>query len=330
MFNSFVQESSWYWNSEEPWRLWDNVKGITMAGDWIKHKKGCFNLQPGALQLMDWLLLHFSVGIWTSTKPSNMVGLLHKAFGKARFLKFSFVWHRDHVLDTGIPLTWRKDETLCLKPTAYLFAQWPSYGRRYTIIIDDSPTKFLHSIPGNVLHVPSFSDGFGFVDGYVDTVLLAWLQPMLWILRESIVDGHLVDVPEFLEVAPRPNEEYVRAELEGNRRVVEPSKAMLQTWLGQKAPGSEGLSGDIIFTTEQDVGHEPPLVSEVAWEIWKGCGLFQELKKGDSCSIFMDPRPGTTSPRILGRGVVVEENPLAVVGAGLGTRQTLLSGFAYI
>ncbi|CAM6096576.1 unnamed protein product [Calypogeia fissa] len=214
-------------------------------------------------------------------------------------------------------------DSLSVCPVAIVWA--------YTIIIDDSPAKFLHSIPGNVLHVPSFSDGFGFVDGYVDTVLLAWLQPMLWILRESIVDGHLVDVPEFLEVALRPNEDsYVRAELEGSTRVVEPSKAMLQTWLGRKTPGSEGLSADIVFRTEQDVGDETPLVSEVAWEIWKGRGVLQELKKGDSCSIFMDPKPGTTAPRILGRGVVVEEKPLAVVGAGLGSRQALSQGFAYI
>ena len=115
-------------------------------------------LRPGARSFLEnYALHHFDVAIWSSATAFNTHSLVEILFKKDATLRNSlkFVWDRERCTPDKRPEQSIGHATF--KDLEQIWLLFPStYGRKNTIAIDDTASKYLNHID-NAIIVPAFS-----------------------------------------------------------------------------------------------------------------------------------------------------------------------------
>lgn len=95
--------------------------------------------RPHADAFLDWLLDHFSVGIWSSARQHNVDALIEWAFGPERRKRLAFEWDQSRCLQEEHPI--HKHKPLFLKPLSSVWKEFIQWNESNTLLVDDSPLK---------------------------------------------------------------------------------------------------------------------------------------------------------------------------------------------
>ncbi|CAM6082029.1 unnamed protein product [Calypogeia fissa] len=170
----------------------------------------------GVEPLLLWMLDHFEVGICSVLPKACLEVFLKRAIEHQIRRRFKFRMSDKYVVQTEGVVDCDKWATLLFTPTVLMQSYYPDFGYRYLLFIDDTPTRFLHSLPGNVLYVPPGNMGGRnpATVGCVDDILSTWVHPMLEDLCVAISLALVCSVPHFMLSAKRPCEQrYVCSKL---------------------------------------------------------------------------------------------------------------------
>ena len=108
--------------------------------------------RPHLDDFLDWLLDHFSVGVWSSAMHKNVDALIEWTFGPERRKRLVFEWDQSKCPKEEHPV--HKHKPLFLKPLSLVWESFPEWNESNTLLVDDSPLKAKRN-PEHLLFSPS-------------------------------------------------------------------------------------------------------------------------------------------------------------------------------
>ena len=148
----------------------------------------CVYDRPGLRAFVSMVLQHFVVGVWSSAKQHNLVGLVHHIFGRDAH-RLAFVWGQERCTCIGHT----HGKPLFVKELARLWAEPPfaAFGPNCTLLVDDDEYKAGRNPPHTAIHPVSFT-----AEARLDSALSAHGE--LWTFLQAMAQSG-ASVTEFLQ-----------------------------------------------------------------------------------------------------------------------------------
>ena len=171
----------------------------------------CVYDRPGLRDFIAMVLQHFVVGVWSSAKQHNLVGLVHHIFGQDAH-RLAFVWGQERCTCVG----YERGKPLFVKELARVWAEPPfaAFGPHCTLLVDDDAYKAGLNPPHTAIHPATFTVEAMQVDNAlrIDGELCVFLQAMAqsgtrvtdWLQSNPFVNSTLpgVDDPDEQHIEP--------------------------------------------------------------------------------------------------------------------------------